>query len=303
MKFSVIIPVYNKAETIADSINSVLAQTEKDYELIIVNDGSNDALSDVLKGFTDIKIIDQENGGVSRARNTGINAANGDYVCFLDADDLWFPDHLEEMSALIEKYPEAGMYSTSHIETTPDGKEYHSSIRLDGFDDRFLTDNLLLLLNTRAYSIIHTNSICISKKLIEEKNLYFEPGERIGEDTDMWYRTALHCSVGMSKKETNMYRRENSTATKNGNGSFTWIFARRYDEILKSDIDENRKLEYEKLIERYKLSCSRSYVLMKDRKNAKKLLKEVKHRTKRYYLTLMLANMPYFLSKKLIKHK
>lgn len=303
MKFSVIIPVYNKANTIAESIYSVLSQTEKDYELIIVNDGSSDNLNDVLKNFVGIRIINQENGGVSRARNAGINAAQGDYICFLDADDLWFPNHLEELSTLIRKYPNAGMFSTSHTETTSDGKLSHSSSHLVDFQNHFLCENLFELLNKHSYNLIHTNCVCVNKSLIHTKKIYFEPGEKIGEDTDMWYRVALNCSVALSKKETTMYRRENSTATKHGHGSFTWIFARRWETIKNGDYNVGRKNECEKLIERYKLSCSRNYMLLKDRKNAKKLLNEVRHHNRRYYLTLFIVCLPYSWSKKLITRK
>ncbi|MBR4881344.1 MAG: glycosyltransferase, partial [Clostridia bacterium] len=89
MKFSVIIPVYNKADTISASIDSVISQTEKDFELIIVDDGSSDNIDEVLSKYKNIHVITQENGGVSVARNSGIMAAQGDYICFLDADDLW----------------------------------------------------------------------------------------------------------------------------------------------------------------------------------------------------------------------
>ena len=157
MKFSVIIPVYNKSQTIAESIDSVLNQTDNDFELIIVNDGSTDDLGKVLERFTEIIVINQENGGVSRARNAGIKAASGEYVCFLDADDLWFPHHLAEFGSLLKKYPDAVMLSTSHIETNEGGISYHSNINLSGFDDDFLCDNLFKLLNTKSENKPTTN--------------------------------------------------------------------------------------------------------------------------------------------------
>ena len=303
MKFSVIIPVYNKANTIRESGESILAQTEKDYEIIIVNDGSSDDLASALAPFPEICVIHQENGGVSVARNTGIDAAKGDYICFLDADDLWLPNHLEEFSALIEQYPHTRMYVTSHKETRPDGSEYHSSEKLRDLPQRFLADNLFEILNNRTYSLINTNCICIQRAWLLEMGIYFEPGEKIGEDTDVWYRVALHTPVGMTKAETTVYRRENSTATRAGSGSFTWKFAKRWPELQLQDVDAARKDECAKLVDRYKLTCCRSYVLRKDRKAAKSLLKEVTHYDKRYHLTKMLVYMPYFLSGRLITHK
>ena len=113
--FSVIMPVYNGEKFIDDAINSVCAQTYDNWELIIVNDGSKDNTADVLKKYeinSQIKIIHQENGGVSVARNTAISASKGEYIVFLDADDVWHTNHLEVMNELITEYPDAGLYAT-----------------------------------------------------------------------------------------------------------------------------------------------------------------------------------------------
>ncbi|MFK7840346.1 MAG: glycosyltransferase family 2 protein [Bdellovibrionales bacterium] len=104
-QISVIIPAYNAADTIMDSINSVFAQTFENYELIIINDASPDNMSEVLKSITDprLKILDhQENKGASAARNTGILAAQGNYVAFLDSDDIWYPKKLEEQHKIMK---------------------------------------------------------------------------------------------------------------------------------------------------------------------------------------------------------
>ncbi len=304
MKYSVIIPVYNKADTIAESVSSILAQTESDYEIIIVNDGSKDALHDALRKFDGITVIDQPNGGVSVARNTGIKAAKGEYVCFLDADDLWCTDHLSQLNELIQMYPDAMMFSTSHTETFSDGREVYSCNYLSNkYPDIFLCDNLLGLLNNSAYSVIHTNSICINRKFLIDNNILFEPGEKIGEDTDVWYRCSLLTAVGIAKKCTTVYRRENSTATKYGTGSPIWIFARRWDDIKNGDFPAERKTECFNLVERYKISTCLDYVLEKDRKTALKWLRQVKKRNKRYYLALTLTYLPYCISRYILTHR
>ena len=107
MKFSVVIPLYNKEHYIEKTIRSVLAQTCPDYEVIVVDDGSKDsslALAKKIEGGN-IRVIAQENQGVSVARNTGILNASGKYICFLDADDEWRPDYLATIQSLTDKYP------------------------------------------------------------------------------------------------------------------------------------------------------------------------------------------------------
>ena len=101
--FSVIIPLYNKESFIEKTLECVLNQTFKDFEIIIVNDGSTDASLEKIKKFTDnrIKIFQQENQGVSVARNKGMEMAEGEYFCFLDADDEWKNDSLENLSPFL----------------------------------------------------------------------------------------------------------------------------------------------------------------------------------------------------------
>jgi len=105
MRFSVIIPLYNKAPYVAKAIGSVLTQTFTDFELAIVDDGSKDNSAQIaeraIEGCDNCRLIRQENAGVSMARNNGVSLSQGEYLCFLDADDWWAPTFLEEMSKLI----------------------------------------------------------------------------------------------------------------------------------------------------------------------------------------------------------
>lgn len=113
--FSVIIPVYNGAKFVEKAIKSVFSQTHKNWELIVVDDGSTDNTKDVLikyETWENVRIIHQENGGVSVARNNGVFESKGEYIAFLDADDVWHENHLRVMADLIEKYPDAGLYGT-----------------------------------------------------------------------------------------------------------------------------------------------------------------------------------------------
>lgn len=112
--FSVIIPTYNRADMIGQAIDSVLAQTSTDYEIIVVDDGSTDDTSTVLARYGDrVEVIRQDNAGPSAARNRGIAEASGGYIAFLDSDDLWFPWTLANYATAIERFKRpAGLLGT-----------------------------------------------------------------------------------------------------------------------------------------------------------------------------------------------
>jgi glycosyltransferase involved in cell wall biosynthesis len=107
---SVIIPTYNRGYILSQAIESVLAQTMRDFELIIVDDGSTDGTSDIVRGFSDSRIhyIQQANAGPGMARNRGVAEASSQYVSFLDSDDLWTPDKLSRCLTFLSKHPEVG---------------------------------------------------------------------------------------------------------------------------------------------------------------------------------------------------
>jgi glycosyltransferase involved in cell wall biosynthesis len=93
--FSVVIPSYNRSDMTVDAVNSVLGQTFRDFEIIVVDDGSTDGTEQVLRRFGEkIRYHKQENAGVAAARNRGIALSGGDYICYLDSDDLWHPQKL-----------------------------------------------------------------------------------------------------------------------------------------------------------------------------------------------------------------
>lgn len=107
-KVSVVIPTYNRSACVGDAINSVLSQTCRDFEVVVVDDGSTDETPGLLQNFGDrIHVIRQGNKGVSEARNTGIREARGEWVAFLDSDDVWTPEKLQIQTAELVKHPTA----------------------------------------------------------------------------------------------------------------------------------------------------------------------------------------------------
>ncbi len=144
---SAIIPSYNSAEMLTDAIASVLAQTRPPDEIIVVDDGSEDGTAEVCARLgTDIHYIHQDNAGASAARNTGIEAAGGDWLAFLDADDLWDPKKLELQITALEENPEADFAVTAALAWSADTQSYHQ-YRYDGPLDPDVMRRQLLVRN------------------------------------------------------------------------------------------------------------------------------------------------------------
>lgn len=202
---SVVIPLYNKEKSIITTLKSVLAQTYTDWELIIVDDGSTDRSADIVREFfstlriEDFKfqIISQKNAGVSAARNTGILAAKGEYVAFLDGDDLWGKNFLKELVRLMEDYPGKSIYGMGCAKIfgneipTEEGKAYYrGESRWDW--------------NTMAYT---GSSACVNKKDAIEVGL-FDTRMTHGEDIDMWWRLLLKNGGACYAKPYAYYRQD-----------------------------------------------------------------------------------------------
>ena len=184
MKFSIIIPIYNKELYIKKSVESVLSQDFTDFELILVNDGSKDNSLEVIKSINDsrIVIVDKENGGVSSARNAGINAAQGNWITFLDADDFMYSDALSTYDSLICKYPEINVFVAATDQTN---KRYNSTGDIKLIND-YHKYNAISYAKT-GFSLINTDCICINKSVFETVGVFNENYTH-GEDLDLWQR-------------------------------------------------------------------------------------------------------------------
>lgn len=131
-KFSIIIPVYNVEKYIDGCLKSVMNQTFKDYEVIVVNDGTKDNSMDIVKKY-DVKVIEQKNQGLSAARNTGVKHAKGDYLIFLDSDDSWNKDLLKELSKSIKNSPDVVRFQIQETyENSDDVKPFNEQ----SFEDK-----------------------------------------------------------------------------------------------------------------------------------------------------------------------
>lgn len=196
MRFSVVIPLYNKEPYVEKTLRSVLDQSFSDYEVIVVNDGSKDGSLEVakkvLEGIENATIIDQENAGVSTARNNGIAVAKGEFICFLDADDWWEPTFLAEIDILIGEYPDAGLYCTNYYYVHK-GK---STVNLDIPTGYFNYCNEY----ANALCMIATSSSSCCRKAILTEMGGFKANLKLGEDFDLWIRIALKYGTAILNK-------------------------------------------------------------------------------------------------------
>lgn len=202
--FSVIIPLYNKENQIENTLKSVLDQTFGDYEIIIVNDGSTDNGLEIAKNIRDsrIHILNQQNQGVSAARNKGIEHSKGTLIAFLDADDYWFPNHLEELSNLYKAFPHCGIYCSRYkIKTT---SKHFSTPHFNGITENFSGIVSNYFYSNRPFRVTWTSSLAIPKEIII-KHGGFTVGVTNGQDFELWTKIGIHEKVVIGNKYTSLY--------------------------------------------------------------------------------------------------
>lgn len=195
-QISVVIPLYNKGHHIARALNSVLTQNIQTFEVIVVDDGSTDDGVEIVKGFDDsrIRVIQQENQGVSLARNKGVNYAKTNYIAFLDADDEWLPEHLENLLKLFDKFPNAGFISTNYTIVIREGIEKKPKIKNLGFKTECGLIQRFFFILTLGYSPLIISSMGIRKDIFLKYGGFLS-GKNWGEDHELWCRIALQESV------------------------------------------------------------------------------------------------------------
>jgi glycosyltransferase involved in cell wall biosynthesis len=199
-KVSVIIPIYNVASVVAETLNSVLAQTYTDFEVLIIDDGSTDTSVAICQEFQDarFRIIHQQNRGLAGARNTGIRHAQGDYLAFLDSDDLWLPEKLERHVQHLDTTPEVGVSFSRSCFIDAQGQPL-GIYQMPKLTD--ITPGYLFCRNP----ISNGSCVVIRKAVLDEirfqdnlygavEDFYFDDSFRQSEDIECWVRIALQTS-------------------------------------------------------------------------------------------------------------
>lgn len=215
-RFSIIVPLYNKAPYIRKALESIVAQTYGDWECIVVDDGSTDGSADVVRDFIHelqiaerrlkngnqidnrwiddrLTIVNQKKAGVAAARNNGVKESSGEYVCFLDADDWWESTYLEEMDKLIREYPDVGLYGCDYY-YVKNGKKKIWQKKAEGYIDycKVYTD-------CKAMPI-HPNGAIIPRKVFDEVG-GFDTRIKMGEDFILFMQIVMRYKVAFLNKQ------------------------------------------------------------------------------------------------------
>lgn len=198
---SVVIPLYNKERSIASTLQTVLNQTFTDYEIVIVNDGSTDNSVAEVEKVQDarIRLIHQQNGGVSAARNRGIEEAKGELIAFLDADDEWKPEYLATQYNLSQKYPECSVFACNY--------EFHDAkgnitptiiLRLPFVEETGILTNYFEVASC-SHPPLWTSAVVVRKTALQSIG-GFPVGVKSGEDLLTWAHLAYRYEIAFSRK-------------------------------------------------------------------------------------------------------
>lgn len=243
---SIVIPLYNKEKEIGHTLDSICAQSYKDYEVVVVDDGSTDDSAKVVERYAvsqpKIRLLRQDNAGVSAARNRGIKEALSDYVALCDADDLWDENCLAELHKMTIDFPDAGMCGVNYADIVNRQIIPYSQGVPEGYRDYvinyFSTSHGDLFCSS---SVILRKNIAISSQLFDERI-------RISEDMDFWYRIILHHPVAFYNKVLSYYNKDaNNRAEKVFNAHYEITHCMEYY-IDKYSADFNRDNAFARFI-------------------------------------------------------
>jgi len=190
---TVVIPTYNRATFLKDAIDSVLAQTFLDFELIVVDDGSTDDTPKLLSSYNNkVRVITQTNQGPSAARNRGIEAAKGKWIAFLDSDDVWKPDKLKKQVRFITDHPDTKICQTEEV-WIRNGKRVNPRKKHE-MHSGWIYEKCLPL------CIVSPSSVMIHQDVFEKVGLFDETMPAC-EDYDLWLRIAPHYPIFLIREQ------------------------------------------------------------------------------------------------------
>lgn len=295
--FSVIIPLYNKEKYIQNTLNCVFNQSFSNFEVILVNDGSTDRSLAVLEEFSDdrLKIIHQQNQGVSVARNTGMGNAKADYICFLDADDVWKPNHLQAFYDTITKFPDAKMYCNRYVTQISKNTFINNKfIDIDENYEGYITDFFKSSLINR---VALTSAVCINKDIFNEIG-GFDPTLKSDQDLDYWIKITLKYKIALTAENTMIYNfiNANKSLSKDQSKFNKLTDLNQYVEIEKNN--ESLKL----FLDVYRIEYGLNYHILGLKEQSLEYLKYVDPKNMNFK-TKVLFKLPSFILRLMLKIK
>lgn len=240
MKYSYIVPTYNRKDKLVDTLNSILNQSRNDYEIIVIDDGSSDGTEyiDFHRMSEKIRYFQRSNSGVSSARNYGASLAKGSYLIFLDSDDLISGEQLKVFDSLIRENENHDMFFTSYsFWESSSGHLIKRKELKDGKYDDFLLDC------TRSIQPFFPGCLCLSKLLFEQSNK-FKEGCNFGEDQALWVELLSSHEAVSSNTSTLWYRVDSL-------GSLSKAKIKKLPPDIYVAIDKGKSLEDNRKINRY----------------------------------------------------
>ena len=293
MGISVVIPLYNKERHIENTINTVLSQSYKEIEIIVIDDGSTDKSAEIVQKITDrrLRFIRKKNEGVSITRNLGVSEASNELVAFLDADDEWKPDYLERIHSLYQKYPNAAIYATNYSVVEQDGKSYTLDYPEIDFEEGLIKNYFY---SAYTFTPLWTSAVCVRKSIFQQMG-GFPTNIRNGEDLDLWCRIALKHPIAYINKPLAVYRRDSDNMLSRSVVDPSWFpFLEDYiptNQDLIIDVDSIERY----IVKRQLDAASAALFVIKDSKKCIDILdgiKDIKWNRKKYYGLKILSIFP-----------
>lgn len=291
--FSIIIPLFNKENYIENTLKSVLNQSFTDFELIIINDGSTDKSETIVQQFSDSRIhyFSKENEGVSTTRNFGIEKATAPYICFLDADDYWYPDFLEEYHKTIQQHSDYKVFSSA-IEIEVANRIFPARYSVS---QKEAIQVVNYFESSLKESIIWTSSVVIHKSAFEKIGL-FDVGIKYGEDTDLWIRIGLEYPVVFNWKILSRYVYDKDSVSRNEH----YIYD--VSSITKFENQEKDNKPLRQFLDLNRFSAAIKYKLIGHDTHFKKMYNGIDFKTLGWKKAILLQ-LPSLVLKKLIALK
>ena len=261
--FSVIIPLFNKAEYVERTLNSVLLQSFDDFEVIIVNDGSTDNSLKIAESFTDDRIViySKDNKGVSTARNYGVTKATSNYIAFLDADDLWKPNHLDALHNLIVDMPSCALYCMGYIKQKSEKSKIRAQFGTIADGYKGVVSGYFK--NSLPFTIAGMGAVAINKaKFIEVGG--FTEGVTHGEDIELWTSLALQDKVALHNIATVIH-----LINIKGRVSNLKIDDKVFPDFSQFNTQESHSADLKHYLDNNRYAIALGYRLAKDSKNYK----------------------------------